>query len=364
MNEITVSGTPYECGREIGRAFDGLINARLRPYPDEAGVRERHLKIQAAMRHYLERRFPDVIEEMRGIADGAGIDFDSAFYASTFNSISPAVASACTSVAFTTSDAGPILGKTDDGGLPPDMRNPEGERQREEDRIAGLAVTKIKAAGGHAVLCIAPVGTVWAECGLNDKGLCLGSSSGQPPLKGQDGEGIPQHIACRLVLRHCADVAEAVEFFKRHKLAGKGINISVVDAAGNAAAVESCFDMSHVRRPVNGVVFATNHYTGAEMMKAAVDASPAHFSSPYFQNTLNRFVGLSREFHDRPRNLTFDLMKRTISSHRRPGALCQHYDNNDAGMNTTFGAVMAAEGRYLWFNPGHPCKDDFRKYDL
>lgn len=129
-----------------------------------------------------------------------------------YNAVGPALCDdlACTSVAFVTSDVGPILGKTDDGTFRPD-------RNRSDE----LAILTIRADAGYDVLCVTPVGTVWAECGINEKGLCIGLSSGRPAMPGQDGRGVPQHIVPRLVLRRCANVKEGVDFLRRTSLAGK-----------------------------------------------------------------------------------------------------------------------------------------------
>jgi len=363
MNEITLTGTPDELGRTIGRSFREIIRQRLRPYPDAPEMRAKYERLASAMRDYLEYHFPHIVEEIRGIAEGAGLDFPSAFHLSTFNAVSPA-ARFCTSIGFARSDVGPLLGKTDDGALRPEEADPRSEHERIKSRLDSLVVVKAKPSIGHAFLCVTPAGSVWAECGVNERGLCLGSSSGQPPFPNQDGYGVPQHIACRLILQHCANVSEGVRFFKQHKLAGKGINITLVDRDGNAAGIEACSAYYHVRQPHNGVVFTTNHYNGAEMIRIAAQTLPAHFVSQQFQNSLNRFINLKTQLHGSSRQLTLDLMKRLISNHTPKGAICQHFDNNSARMFTSFGAVMVARERRMLFFAGKPCETTPLEYNL
>ena len=236
--EFEAKGTPFQRGEQIGRRFRKEIRGSLPRFSGISEVRTRQTALMEAMRGHLRAEFPEIIEEIRGIARGAGISDERAFYKSTYNAVAPAMADdlACSSVAFAASDVGPILGKTDDGSFRPDS-----------DRLGGLTILTIRSDVGYDVLCVNQIGTVWTECGVNEAGLCVGTNSGHPTMKRQDGSGVPQHVAPRLVLQRCGNVSEAVDFLRRTTLTGKGINIVLADEEGNAAATENACAMNGVR---------------------------------------------------------------------------------------------------------------------
>ncbi len=354
ITEFEAKGTPSERGRLLGERYREKIREDLSLVPDQPWNRERKEAFLGAMRAHLAEMFPDVLEEIEGIAQGAGIPPDFAFLKSTFNALGPAFqASGCSTVAFTASDVGPILGKTDDGHF-----------RQAHDRLDSLAILTVRPSEGYDTLCINMVGTVWAECGINEKGLCVGANSGHPPMTGQDGRGVPQHIIPRLVLLRCATVKEAVDFLRATPLAGKGINIVLADAEGEAAATENTGTMNGVRVPENGVVFSTNHYFAPEMQAEMWKWAPEFISTRYFQNSVNRIAHLFGTYGGGREELTFDRMKETLMDEHNPGGLCQRLENNEADMATNFGVIMVSRKRELWLNQGPPSLDRFERFAL
>ena len=78
---IEVQGTPYECGYQYGQAAAELIRnnieAYLRIFQFHADL-DRDLALQKAERFLpeIERYNADLLEEMRGIADGAEVSLN------------------------------------------------------------------------------------------------------------------------------------------------------------------------------------------------------------------------------------------------------------------------------------------------
>jgi isopenicillin-N N-acyltransferase-like protein len=76
---IEVSGPPRERGRQYGRAAAGRIRLGVEHYTAQLGGPARWPAIQALVHGYLptiEAFEPAYVEEMRGIAEGAGLDFE------------------------------------------------------------------------------------------------------------------------------------------------------------------------------------------------------------------------------------------------------------------------------------------------
>ena len=353
--EFEVGGTPFRRGEQIGRRFKAEIQETLARLSGNSEVRNRQVALVEAMRGHLEAKFPEIVEETCGIAHGADITDGDAFFKSTYNAVGPAMADnlGCSSVAFAASDVGPILGKTDDGSFRPDS-----------DRLGGLTILTIRPEEGYDVLCVNQIGTVWTECGVNGKGLCMGTNSGHPTMKGQDGSGVPQHIAPRLVLQRCANVVEAVDLLRQMTLTGKGINIVLADAEGNAAATENACAMNGVREPEHGVVFSTNHYFSEEMQTVSWQWDPGFISTRYFQNSLNRVAHLYGRFGNGRRTLTLQEMREVLMDEHNPGGLCQRPQNNENNMTTNFGVILVCRDREMWLNEGPPSLDRFRRYAL
>jgi predicted choloylglycine hydrolase len=353
--ELEVKGAPFQRGEQIGCRFKTQIRSTLARLSENREVRDRQITLMEAMLGHLEAEFPEILEEIRGIARGAEISDDDAFFKNTYNAVGPALADdlACSSVAFVASDVGPILGKTDDGSFRPGS-----------DRLGGLTILTIRSEEGYDVLCVNQIGTVWTECGVNEKGLCIGTNSGHPTMKGQDGIGVPQHIVPRLLLRRCANVKEGIDFLRRTTLTGKGINIVLADAEGSAAATENACAMNGVREPEHGVVFSTNHYFSEEMQAVAWRWDPEFIRTRYFQNSLNRIAHLYGRFGDGRKALSLQEMREVLMDEHNPGGLCQRPQNNENKMTTNFGVILVCRDREMWLNEGPPSLNRFDRYAL
>ena len=137
----------------------------------------------------------------------------------------------------------------------------------------------------------------------------------------------------------------------------------LVDEKGQAAAVEATFSLHGVRKPEQDVIFATNHYIAPEMQVFGAQTNPDYINTPYFQNSLNRTANLYKRFGE-GRELTLAEMKATLMDHHSPGGLCQHPENNEAGWQTFYGALLLSHSQEIWINEGFPCADRFERYAL
>ena len=81
FKEVTIQGAPYERGLQYGRACPEEIVVSIQSYTDMLALRKKMTWAQAKKlaQKYLpaiEACDPDYVEEMRGIADGAGVTFE------------------------------------------------------------------------------------------------------------------------------------------------------------------------------------------------------------------------------------------------------------------------------------------------
>ena len=366
--QLEIGGSPSERGKQLGEAYRSVADpyAKYGP-PKDPRKAETWRRLRDNMLNFLAKGHSTLVEEMEGIAAGLGIEFEEVLTRHTFNALSPILSTAreagCTSIGIGSSDAGPLLGKTLDGGAAvPDLAACKPICAARAAAITGLAV---RAKEGYDVLCWNRGPSLFTESGLNSRGLCVGANSGRPAFSGQDGRGMPQHLIMRYSLVHCATVAEATEFVRGIPLAGKGINLVFVDAEGHTATVESCAESHAVHAGVGGVSFSTNHYVDPTMFCRGLQVAPDYLTRPALQNSMNRWFHLQRRLRtEAPARFSFAFLKELLSDVRNPGAICQYPGNNDANWLTTMAMICVSRRRELWLSQGVPCASRWARYQL
>ena len=92
MLELTVRGTPYERGRQIGATYADGIRVDVRrggSRPLRGWTRDRAEAAMGNILFAMLRYTPHYVEELRGLADGAGIEFRDAFLLNTAPAFTP-----------------------------------------------------------------------------------------------------------------------------------------------------------------------------------------------------------------------------------------------------------------------------------
>ena len=112
MRYLSIQGDHYTCGRAVGRFFRANIPYRLRLFGiTDAHVAKKRKAIDARLRACQEK-YPALISELHGIADGSGIDFLKIFVLNAPN-LWPVI-HGCTSIA-AESEEGVVLAHNEDG---------------------------------------------------------------------------------------------------------------------------------------------------------------------------------------------------------------------------------------------------------
>ena len=244
---VRVQGDPFECGRQHGaaraealRAFiaDGLCRLdRLLPRPASmASLRERLAEYGAE----IAAATPLLAEEIRGLAEGAGIDVEEALLLQLRREIMgyqrvPSLGD-CTTYAW--SGAPPVLAQTVDlnGGL--------------DDQIAVLEVARAGSSRRSLVLSFAGL---LGYLGVNSEGLAVGLNL---VLGGEWRPGLPPYLAIRHLLDTASGVEEAVDILSSLRLASSR-SFTLCDAGGSCW-VEVLGD--EVRTLAAPVTTHTNHF--------------------------------------------------------------------------------------------------------
>jgi len=233
-------------GRKCKNEIQGLA-ALLRELGDAAGLLGTSFE---QLKNDFEPYIPDyLIEEMEGVAEGAGVDYMDILMINCFAEIMLLAASggiACTQWAKLNgvSDSGPIFGRTLDF-FPSFV-------------LMNFNVYLVADIGGIRWIGQSIAGMVGLLAGMNDKGLVISISM---VSTNETGLGIPMVLAIRHALQQYENVAEAEAYLdgQTHAL---GWNFFMMDKDGDAAILETT-NKNHNTRWLNDEEEVSSDYMAA-----------------------------------------------------------------------------------------------------
>lgn len=322
-------GPPFERGLEHGRVFGAVIRrnvdrwCELKNDPLYGPMRDR-------MEKYMLDRFPELLDEMNGIAAGAGISTDTVLWLNVFNAVRMAAASGCSTAILRRGGRIAML-KTSDIDL----------RQREM-----MILQSLDWRGRRALRC-GWAGTVWTEFGVNDAGLAVGCNS-LPAPESQPGDGLPQHLGCTPLLEACRSVGESLDFMRDHAFAGKGLNVGIADSAG-AVVVERCAHRYAVRPMEGDSIVATNHYISPEFQSLNRPGP----ESAARKARIESFLASAGEGDP------VEILKACAAISEGPGRVCR----DDPTAQTLAAAVIHVTDRQLWATGRPPLNGGWARFN-
>lgn len=340
MATITLSGTAYQRGVQYGRAFARQLPEFYRWFVQ----REPRDVLTAAYRTILEEmeavtatHFPLLLDEIKGWSDGARLPYEYCRLLAFHNDVADVMAMHCSNVIVRNGPAGPWLARNCD--LFAD------ERGWQVARVARCDDCYSHVATGYLGL---PV-----LMGVNSAGLAIGGSS--LPVKVETRRaGLPNYAS--YLLATCPTVRAACETFAAVPFSGKGTHFALLDASGDAAAVQAGAGGWHLRQDDgSGCLVVTNH---APVAGLPMDDDPA--LAPYLENSTARYERLAERLANTPvAARTPELGERLLADHGRPISVCQHLPG---GFNTIYAFVIQPRPqgrstiRLCW---GNPCRNAF-----
>ncbi|MEM2936223.1 MAG: C45 family peptidase [Candidatus Bathyarchaeia archaeon] len=296
---VVLSGSPRKVGRQRGKAFHELLLAIAEVTLTEK-ARAELLETAEHLERVLEKTYPGLLEELRGMAETSGLGYDDVLLLNAWwdRPTAPSLGG-CSNVSLTNSEVGPILGSTLDIG-----------------RAVGRVMTVIKPRRGYAfadVGCRAHMlGTARA---INERGLCVSSSS--VPTTDRSW-GFPWYIFHRVAVQYCSTVDEAIDLLLSLKpgIANAG-RIIFLDERGNTAVG----DVSPTNRVIigdeDGGLVTTNFFTAEGMKKFDAGNEKLKADSRARYERMMNFVRSTDRSH------AFEEMVNLLRSHGE-GGLCQH----------------------------------------
>jgi len=375
---VKVQGSPYEMGIQHGRQLVDLIQrskSSVESSYKRAGLTgEKLALVLATNEKQIEDTVPNLIEELKGVADGSGMTYLDilAIY------LSPEIQSALplheilqrqsdaprnTSLGCTaflawgkaTTDGSPILAQTRDS-------SPSG--------VTSRIIVVAKPRGGNSYVAHSRP-TLNGGYGVNSKGVTLAAptvytSDSISPLKSGQPSGLTDSTISKLVMERCGSVQESLKYAVSRPGGYMGLNILLLDRQGNAAKIERSYSSSNTEIPTpdqwpeSHLLAVTNHFTSTEMKNLGPPESDPKFEQVW--NSYRRHRRITNLLRSSAGNI--DLAKfRTFTRDHLDGpsdrSICRH--GNSICTNSAF--IVEPSKRRLHVLTGTPCQNDYRTFD-
>ncbi len=359
---LDLAGTPYEIGLAHGRALRPLIVEFVDSITTVHRANNAWLKAEGGSlrdfcrRHlgFLEKFSADLVEEIRGIADGAGQAFEDILYLNCFLELEdvrapglgarilPDALWGCTTFNVTeraSADGRAYIGQTYD---------------MERYYRKFLCLLRIRPQEGPAMLVISFAGLLGLN-GLNAAGVGavinkVAATDARP------GVIYPFVMRKALSAERIGDALGTAIFSSRatgltYQFAGSGVAFCAETSA-----------TSYELLPLDGAIAHTNHYVGGSMRRFETPNWLSHGGSMVRKQVADLFL---RQHHG---ELTPELLKELTRNHtNHPRCICAHGfpgEGEETAFETVFGVIMDPAAGWLELCQGNPCQGEYVRHGL
>lgn len=337
MKLISLSGSHYDIGYSYGKA----MASEIRRFYDLFLVKleERDVSIETALTitrkfsGFIEKYTPDLLEEVRGIADGAKMEYESVLSLNCMFEI-PRIAGK-SEIHYCT-----VWGVTDGrkclAAQNLDLASEYGPF---------LTLFRISPDSERTVLLQAMPGMV-GMLGMNEDGVVF---SGTTVSSREVRFGLPKPFICRTILQTCNNVIDATEFLQNVPKTTGG-NPLLADARGSLQMLECSSAKCIVHHTDKGYIASTNHYTDDDLFGQSppdTESSEARLERINWllehmkKRDLDEMFSFARDHEHSPNNLT----------------ICRH-----GSISTVSSLVFIPAERCIWITNGLPCNTYFQQY--
>lgn len=356
---IHVSGSPHDIGCQHGELARAQIQVSIENYRrmflDYSNItwdtaREYALTFISAIEAYD----PDLMEEIRGIAEGAGVSLAEILALNVRSEIvlqggqvASSLDGGCTSCAFT-----PWITDTRETLL---AQNWDWKLTEKE----GCIVLHIQQAHKPDILMITEAGII-GKIGFNSAGVGVALNA-LASDKRTDAQTVPLHVALRGVL-NSNTLADAIQAAGRMPLACCA-NFMMAGAAGQAVSVEIGPGDLDVLYAEDGWVSHTNHFYGPRMVTlrdtGRIALPDSYLRLGRIQELIRRRTGEKVSVKD---------IQEFLRDHMGcPDSICRHEDPlepEEKRLGTIFSIIMNLDRREMLFTPGNPCQHTYQLLHL
>lgn len=349
---IEVSGSHHEMGRQIGEAArekiqHSIANAQvlIEAAYDTLELTWEGAKIQS--RKYLpfaEERYPQYVDEMRGIAEGANVSFDEVV---TLNSMEAVTTDAlhltrCTSMAVNeerTAD-GHVLAAHNEDWVPEDENDTLVISAKPDKEPPFLSMT---------------YGGLIPNVGFNAYGIAQLIDSVYPS---DSRIGIPRLVVARAVLASRRISGAIGRTLVPHRAAG--YNHLLVHESGELYSIEVSARKFEILYGLDGYMVHTNHYLDPQMKK--IENTPEELLSSRV-----RYFRASRLLHQSEKHNIKSLQAIQKDHVNAPNSICNHNIEGSDPLDrekTINALVIDLTAREMHIAWGNPCQNQYHTFHL
>ncbi len=324
---IRAAGSHREVGRQIGAATADEVR-RI------AGEAVADTALVARYRAVTREHVPWIVEELDGVAEGAGVD-PLAVFAASIEEFEPAKASTgCSDVVVTGT-------RTTDGHLLVAHTN---DLYAEDE--SGIVAIEWRVPDQPVVFTLGS--GPWISVGWNDSGL---SVTGNEVSPNDERVGIPRLLQVRDVLTRTT-LTSAIDA-SLHPARASAYNWVFAHADGSAANVEASATSARTDEPGDdGFLTHTNHYAREEM-RTFEQAGDYESSCARLDRARALAVG---------DGFTVERLRQVLSDHENgENAICRHGEEPKA-IKTVFWCVTDVTAGEVTYGRGNPCDSEAQVY--
>jgi isopenicillin-N N-acyltransferase-like protein len=343
---IKTSGEPFERGRQHGEQTADLIRFNLEGYwrllKHNSNLDRSAVLSQA--RQYLEPikgYAPHLLEEMRGLAEGAGVSLDEILALNCRTellSVGNIPLQECTALFVSpeaTADGHTLVAQNWDWS---------------NVLRGGAVLLQVEQPGGPTVLTLTEAGMV-GKIGFNSAGVAVCTNF----LRYDHRRiGVPFHVMLREAL-NAPRLGLAVFAIYRDVRADSG-NYLLAHADGEAIDLEATPSDVGFLHPENGLLFHTNHFLSPRLQggdKGILESD----------NTLLRYGRVTRLLRAQAGQLTAEVLKSILSDHSNsPKSICRHPDPTQPEIErsaTLASMIVDLTAGEMHVTFGEPCQAEY-----
>lgn len=352
---IRVKGSPRERGRQYGQKAAAYIRRNITIYQTYfdyiAGWGwEQATDCALAYEGIIHSYRPHFLDEIRGIAEGAGVPYCDILALNVRTEIRNAAITRLSSNECTAFVA-----------LPPHSTQDHTLIGQNWDWLTAVAKTvvllEVEDSDRPNFVTVVEAGLL-AKAGMNSAGVGLATNALHCDLEKGD-PGVPYHAVLRGILE-AEKLSDAIVAITSHPRASSA-NYLVAHQDGvafNAEAAPGDFSRVYITFPAEDTYAHTNHYLSREI--DFKDLAPW-----YGPGSLVRFHRMDKFLKTHSGTISISTLRGMLADHfNYPSSICSHPDLKSPEQDrfmTVASLIMDLNSKILWLADGNPCETPYRE---
>jgi len=356
---VELTGKPYDLGYQHGTALREKVHGNIKKVFSLVNqyapgtTRSQIIKASRKFVPQAERWSPEIVDEIRGIAEGAGVMFEEAF---ALNSL--------VELSLNIGDFGKSLGCTSFCAQAPATRDGEMFLGQNQHLWAPwcrdyFAVLKINPSNGPKIVMTTMAGMV-GMVGLNSEGLAIVGNG--LSTKGNQ-IGVPIMLFTRRALQ-LKTIGEVVGLFTKSKRASP-FNLIVGDSNGEF------YDFELAPKDYESFYIGEGSFAHSNnCLSPRLQKFETVKEGVFYPDTVVRVNRMRKLLKVNDGEVGFEELKGFLSDHvNYPNSICRHPDPSvpdnrwEDRWETTASVIIQPRHSSIWISTGNPCENEYQQYN-